>query len=328
MDAAEIILSDAAIAAAFLPETARRWGQAVMFPGPVSVATVGGFLQRPEESFVEQLNGMSAASKAALVIVFMGGGTQVAFPLQILSPRYGLTADQQQVLTFFGCAAVDYQQVLNSLVHFYGNVLLEERVNGERVWSFHHPSLIDAVSTFIAQHQLFDLFIRYCTWPQLLVRVACKSIEAHASTAPDARFSLLIQRFSTPSPDDRQKYCEDIARFLGLRCLDAFLQAAVISSWSLIAVPDDWVVCCFPPSCVRVNHRGPGPEEGIPMGIVAHRMQAFFMRAQHNVVPKDVMRGVERGAGTIGKATRAAVARSVLADRVLTLFRLRSDLSS
>lgn len=208
----------------FLPEVARRLADPV-FTRDLELSRRGlvEFVDHPVAFLNEVIARLSRAHRAALALVFNSGG---ALPSPV-----GLTSEDAEALRLFGVAEAEALEALNEL---NGSLVALMEHGDDRWWVPRHPTILDALSRFVAADpELMDIYLASVPLEKLMREVTCGDIGLEGATVvvPRRRFSLIIKRLREKGDwfddwADRWTLCS----FLERRCSDAFLRELVAAA--------------------------------------------------------------------------------------------------
>ena len=170
----------------FSPESARRFG-ATTFTERLGLDTesVTAFFEKPEAFLLETIENLSADARAAVALVFTGGGA-------VRSPV--ASEDAKAAAEAFGVGVSEMKAQLEALE---GSVL--HLAQGERGlhWTYKHPTIGDAFSNYVARSpERLDIFLRGAK-PETLVRevICAGAVLAGAKlVVPDSHHKVLADR--------------------------------------------------------------------------------------------------------------------------------------
>lgn len=176
----------------FLPETARRLGSQFL-AGDLKAdrASIEKFFSAPEGFLVDTLSGLATDCLAALATIYLSGGN-VASPV----PEEGIL---EEITKVFGVSFLQVREALNSL---NGSLVLLAHDEKGRYWTYKHPTVGDAFSTFVSRNPEFlDFFLRGAKAETLLREVVCGNIDLPGAPVriPASRFTLLLDRIRSAS---------------------------------------------------------------------------------------------------------------------------------
>jgi hypothetical protein len=144
------------------------------------------FVEEPKQflgDVIEQLNGKDFA---ALSLLFMRAGRS-AIPLEI-------EAGEVKAITQLGA---DLAQLRESLSALEGSLVARSFEAGEQLWKFRHPSIRDAMATYVAARpDLIDIYLGGVKAPELLKEVVCGDLKIAGAKVqvPVSRFSAVISK--------------------------------------------------------------------------------------------------------------------------------------
>ena len=126
----------------FSPEIARRLGNSV-FTSKIRPheGDLEKFTSNPLEFLLEVIKTLDDSNKAALSLVFMGGG-RIASPVTI-------SKEENEILGLLGSSGAEARRSLKELE---GSLLLLLEADGSSYWQFKHPTVRDAFSQLVAEN--------------------------------------------------------------------------------------------------------------------------------------------------------------------------------
>jgi hypothetical protein len=202
--------------AKFSPEIAKRLGDS-FFTKNLSIGSesIRRFVEEPKELLGEIIDELDRLNFAALALLFMRAG-QVAIPPSLDSHEI----DALELLGGHLAGVCDAFKALDgSLV---GRVL--ER--GERLWTFRHPTIRDAMADKIAARpELVDIYLRGVKPVELLREVVCADfvVEGAKVHVPISRYAVILTRMTELDLSDWGDRSR-LVSFLITRCSDDFLR--------------------------------------------------------------------------------------------------------
>jgi hypothetical protein len=176
----------------FLPETARRLGSQFLAGNlRTDKATIENFFASPEGFLVDTISGLARDCLAALAVIYLSGGL-IASPV----PDEGVL---QEVTAIYGVSAIQVRDALTSL---NGSLVLLAHNEQGRFWTYKHPTVGDAFSTYVSRNPEFlDFFLRGAKPETLMREVVCGNVELRGASVrilPN-HYPLLFQRLKDVS---------------------------------------------------------------------------------------------------------------------------------
>lgn len=196
---------------AFLPETARRLGDALFTNNLViSRERLIRLVEHPVEFLTEVLEQLDDASRAAVALIFMNSQTGVPSPITA-SPA---------LETVTRLTGVNSAELARAMQHLNDSLTLLISEDDGDLWIFRHPTIADAFATIVgASPELVELYVHGAKIDRLLREAACrpKAADDRYIRIPPSLYPVLLNRLK-PFPLD-----EGLMSFLGARCEKAFL---------------------------------------------------------------------------------------------------------
>lgn len=152
----------------FLPETARRLGSS-FFAGELvpSKESLERFFAGPQDFLFDTISGLDAASRAAVALIYLSGGT-VSSPIS----ENDLLKD---VASAFGVVAANIRDALNAL---NGSLAILAHNEQGRYWTYKHPTIGDAFSRYVAANpEYLRYFLRGAKPETIMQEVICGDVE-------------------------------------------------------------------------------------------------------------------------------------------------------
>ena len=172
----------------FLPETARRLGSLFFTENLVLSETgVTRFFKEPKEFLQDIIAGLSADARAAIAVLFLNGGS-VRSPVSSDDIALGATA--------FGASAADVRSQLEALK---GSLLLLAQDETGPYWTYKHPTVSDAFSSYVAESpELIEVYLRGARPDSIIFEVVCAGVHIQGAplVVPDGFHGLLAERLS------------------------------------------------------------------------------------------------------------------------------------
>ena len=194
----------------FLPEIARRLGNKFFTKNiHFSKEAVLQFVENPIDFLVDVICTMDRDSRAALALIFMGGGS-------IESPIH-LTPEALEAVNLIGGTQFGVREALNNMD---GSLVKLYHIGGSSRWIFKHPTISDAFDSIIAgDHELLDIFLTGTRINKLISEVTCGDVGLKGAKLiiPESRYVLLLERIK----EINNSYVLYV--FLAYRCDKAFL---------------------------------------------------------------------------------------------------------
>lgn len=205
----------------FLPELARRLGDPAftrsMRNRPYAFV-LKEFFARPQEYLLEVLVNLDSASRGALGLVYQRGG-------ELESP-YSPSEGDGEFLTRIGTNLASVQKALSTLD---GSLLRLVQLDGRRWWKFHHPTLMDAYSSWLAEDpELLAEYLKHAPLDELLRTISCGDVGiTNTLLVPVSLYPMVANRFKFSAEVQKGTAFWDandrIISFLAYRADDAFL---------------------------------------------------------------------------------------------------------
>jgi len=210
----------------FSPEIARRLGNSV-FTSKITPDedNLEKFTSNPLAFLLEVIETLSESNKAALSLVFMGGG-RIASPVTI-------SKDENEILGLLGSSGAEARRSLKELE---GSLLLLTQADGYSCWQFKHPTVRDAFSQLVAGNsELLDIYLSGTPLDVMFNEITCGKIELKGSKVniPRSRFRKLLSRIS-PFEKMDSKMSREYVSFLSYRCDKSFLEEVIAQDLTLL----------------------------------------------------------------------------------------------
>jgi len=210
----------------FSPEIARRLGNSV-FTSKITPAedNLEKFTSNPLAFLLEVIETLSESNKAALSLVFMGGG-RIASPVTI-------SKDENEILGLLGSSGAEARRSLKELE---GSLLLLTQADGYSYWQFKHPTVRDAFSQLVAGNsELLDIYLSGTPLDVMFNEITCGRITLKGSkvNVPRSRFKKLLSRISSFEEMD-SKMSREYVSFLSYRCDKSFLEEVIAQDLTLL----------------------------------------------------------------------------------------------
>ncbi len=210
----------------FSPEIARRLGNSV-FTSKIrpNEGDLEKFTSNPLEFLLEVIETLDDSNKAALSLVFMGGG-RIASPVTI-------SKEENEILGLLGSSGAEARRSLKELE---GSLLLLLETDGSSYWQFKHPTVRDAFSQLVAENsELLDIYLSGTPLDVIFNEITCGKITLKGSkvNVPRSRFTKLLSRINSFEKMD-SKMEREFVSFLSYRCDKAFLEAVIAGDPSLL----------------------------------------------------------------------------------------------
>jgi hypothetical protein len=194
----------------FLPEIARRLGNKfftknIHFPKEAVLQ----FVENPINFLIDVICTMDRDSRAALALIFMGGGS-------IESP-INLTPEALEAVKLIGGTLSGVREALNNMD---GSLVKLYHISGSSCWIFKHPTIGDAFASIIAEDpELLDIFLTGTRINKLVNEVTCGNvgIEGAKVIIPESRYDVILKRIN----EIKNRYV--LYFFLAYRCDKSFL---------------------------------------------------------------------------------------------------------
>jgi hypothetical protein len=183
-------LPDIATHMRFSPEIARRLGN-TLFTKDIIPTSEGfnDFVENPVKLLCEIVRTLDSNSRAALVLVFMRGGTLTS-PIQI-------TEDEEKSIRLMDSAIGGVREALDTL---NGSLLLKSFQDGNHVIRFKHPTIRDAIATIVAEDlEFMDIYLNGTPIEKMFDEISCGDvgIEGVKVIIPPTRYDALIVRLKS-----------------------------------------------------------------------------------------------------------------------------------
>uniref|UniRef100_UPI003100B394 nSTAND3 domain-containing NTPase n=1 Tax=Neorhizobium sp. EC2-8 TaxID=3129230 RepID=UPI003100B394 len=176
----------------FLPETARRLGSQFLAGNlRTDKASIEKFFASPEGFLVDTISGLATDCLAALAVIYLSGGV-TASPV----PDEGVL---QEVTTVYGVSAVQVREAMNSL---NGSLVLLAHNEQGRYWTYKHPTVGDAFSTYVSRNPEFVEFFLRGAKPETLMReVVCGTVALQGASVRimPSHYPQLLERLKAVS---------------------------------------------------------------------------------------------------------------------------------
>lgn len=209
--------------AAFAPETARRLGSSLFTEGlSLSGKSLERFVEKPQDFLEDTIAELDDDSKAALVLLFMQGGSLDGF---LNVPQSSLHALNRLGSDIGGCVAA-----LRAMEGSF--VRMNQEATGIE-WRFRHPTMSDAVAGYLARRKdLVDILVDGSAPEKLLTQVTCGDVDVeNAVVVPHNLFAKVADKldqalgYSIPSGSVESGHVQDriATRFLASRSSPDFL---------------------------------------------------------------------------------------------------------
>jgi hypothetical protein len=212
-------LQDVATNPRFLPEIARRLADP-LFTRHLSIGrdSVRKFVEHPVDFLIDVIRSLDKESKAAIAVIFMGGGS-------LMSP-VDFTPNVLEALNLLGGSVSGVREALNSLD---GSLVKLTKSAGIQRWTYKHPTVGDAFGAVVARDpELLAIYLTGAKIDQLIAEVVCGDVEiegAHVFIPPK-----LYDRFAAKLVTLNKRI---IFTFLATRCDASFLKQYVASAETL-----------------------------------------------------------------------------------------------
>ncbi len=216
----------------FLPEIARRLGNPTftshMRYGP-NEYQLNDFFARPREFLLEVLVNLDSASRGAIGLIYQRGG--------VLDSPYVSTVEDADFLARIGTNA---SAVTKALPTLDGSLLRLTFAEGRRWWQFHHPTLLDAYSSWLANDpELLTEYIKHAPLDELLRTVTCGEMGVENTLiVPVALYPIVNTRLEVVHDEvpgrDRWRLQNQRMSFLANRCDDRFVRDCIARTPSIL----------------------------------------------------------------------------------------------
>lgn len=152
---------------AFLPESARRFGNS-LFTGAIALTRNGieDFFARPKEFLEQTIENLAPDCRAAIALVFLNGGV-VRSPVS--------SRELEEPASAFGVSKAAIRSQLDAL---NGSLLkLAEDEEGP-YWTYFHPTTSDAFASYVAKSaELVEIYLRGAKPESIVREVVCAGID-------------------------------------------------------------------------------------------------------------------------------------------------------
>jgi hypothetical protein len=202
-----------------VPEVIRRLGDSAFTERLVLTReNLHDFVEKPEAYLLEVLTGLDPASKAALALIFMRNG-KLTSPIELNQDEYRALERMDSSL---GSCVRALEALRDSFVRF-------AVVEGESCWIFKHPTIADALATYLTStHELMGIYFSSTPLDKLLRQATCGDVGIErAIIVQPAFFDTVLKRLLAAtgwSTHDRVHW------FLTYRCSKEFLELWVSRS--------------------------------------------------------------------------------------------------
>ncbi len=219
-------LPEAARSPRFLPESARRLGDASFTRG-VELTRQGilAFFEKPERYLREVIENLDAESQAVLGLLLAEGGT-------IPSP-FQPTRDQERLLQVMGGTLAGGLAALKNL---QGSIVELRQTENGTAWGPKHPTMLDALASQVSDRpELLESYVRGAPADRLFREVQLEK-GGHGILVPPAMHGLLAERLlaGLTRPGDRRS-CWN---FLTHKASPAFIEKVLSKRPSLENPPE------------------------------------------------------------------------------------------
>jgi hypothetical protein len=184
--AAKPILPSIAKSQRFSPESARRLGLSIFTEElKLKADSILEFFAKPEAFLLEVIRNLSNDARSAIALVFLGGGV-------VRSP---VSADDSKVAAdIFGASVSEMKLQLDAL---NGSILLLAQDEKGQYWTYKHPTIGDAFSTYVADlPEFLEIFLAGAKAEILTRQVICAGafLVGAKVVVPDTHYELLADR--------------------------------------------------------------------------------------------------------------------------------------
>jgi hypothetical protein len=197
--------------AKFLPEIARRLGDPLFTKKlAMSLTSVTYFVEHPLEWLKEVITTLDAESKAALALIFMGGGA-LDSPLSLAEPFV------DNALQLLGGSVAGVRQALSDM---NDSLVKNVRSADSAKWVYKHPTIGDALTEIIAADpELVEIYVRGTPIERITMEAVCgaASVEGAKVVIPRSHYDRLVDALSGLQKEPR-------LTFLSQRCGEDFLK--------------------------------------------------------------------------------------------------------
>lgn len=207
----------------FIPETARRIADPLFTKDLyVSKYHLGQFVEKREQLLLDVIQGLDAASKAALGLIYMRKDH--------LESPITLRGFEPQALERL-CSTLG--ECITALDALNGSLVTHIQIDDETVWRFKHPTIGDAYAATLAfSPDLLGIFLTGSSTENLASQVTCGNVGVEkAVVVPKSLFPMMVARLREFSASDKYKVQWmsswgarwTLYRFLASRCSKEFL---------------------------------------------------------------------------------------------------------
>jgi hypothetical protein len=178
------------------------------------------------ELLKEIIRTLDVASRSAIALVFMRGGT--------LPSPVTLESEEDRAIALFGGSAAELR---GALVALEGSFLIQVQQGGQFFWRFKHPTIRDAFAALVAENrELMDIYLTGTPVRQLFAEVSCGdvSLEGVKVIVPSDRYHAVLSRIQTFIVTDRESR-NAVNRFLSSRCDLEFLKKFIVDNPKFIS---------------------------------------------------------------------------------------------
>jgi hypothetical protein len=198
---------------ALVPEVVRRLGDSAFTEGLVlTLENLRDFVEKPEAYLLEVVAGLDPASRAALALIFMRNG-KLASPVVLSLDEYSAL---ERLDSNLGGSVRALEALKDSFVRF-------AVVEGESCWIFKHPTIADALATYLTStHELIGIYLSGTPLDKLLRRSTCGDVGVERAIIIKPPFfdAVLTRLLKATGWEIRDR----IHLFLTHRCSKEFLQ--------------------------------------------------------------------------------------------------------
>lgn len=203
----------------FFPEVARRLGDPFFTRNlAIEATSLARFVGEPRQFLRDVIEQLDRSSFAAIALLFMRAG-KVSIPLD-LQPH------EEEAAELLGTKVSQLREALGALEGSLVNPLVE---NGAHFWRFRHPTIRDAMASYVAEKpDLLDIYLHGVEPKELLEEIVCGDIHLEGAKVhvPPSRFDLVVAKLKYLDLSDGYTR-HTVTTFLQRRCSIDFLRAWV-----------------------------------------------------------------------------------------------------
>lgn len=184
----------------FSPEMARRLSDPNFTKDlGLNRYSIGAFVQNQQSLLEEVLRGLDDDSKAAVALIYMRSGN--------LTTPITIDADEENALRLFDSSLGGCRKALAAL---RGSLVSLNQKEGEKEWSFKHPTIADAYASLLAKDpDLFGIYLHGTSPADLVAQVTCGDVGIeHANTVPTSQFPVMLDKLNQLAHSGSSRYKE------------------------------------------------------------------------------------------------------------------------